>query len=279
MPELPEVETIKEALRKNIEGAIIRWVDVHCRKLRIPVPDCFEELLTGSRIIKVRRFAKYVVIDLDNGYSIIWHFGMSGKVKITNLMPSAPDKHDHIVIATSLGYLTFNDPRRFGLMTVVQTVDVKNCHFFRHIGLDPFDDKLDASYLETRLLHKKTSIKVSLLDQSLIAGIGNIYASEALYLAKISPLRPSNSLTFSEISTLLDAIRLTLKKAIEAGGSTLRDYRKPDGSMGYFQYQHSVYGKEGRPCPDCPLQKCPDGGIKKIVQGGRSTFYCNHLQK
>ena len=279
MPELPEVETIKEALKKNVEGALIRQVEVHCRSLRIPVPLCFEKTLAGCRITKVRRVAKYVIMDLDNGKSIVWHFGMSGKIKITDVLPSVPEKHDHVIIATSHGFVIFNDPRRFGLMTVIKTTDADACPLFRHIGPDPFDNKLDATYLETRLRHKKTPIKIALLDQSLIAGIGNIYASEALYLARISPLRPSSSLTFSEISALLEAIRLTLKKAIKAGGSTLRDYRKPDGSMGYFQYQHSVYGKEGQPCPDCPLQKCPDGGIKKIVQGGRSTFYCNHLQK
>ena len=231
MPELPEVETIKEALRKAVEGAVIQKVIVRNRKFRIPVPADFEDTLEGAAILKVYRIAKYAVLDLDNGFSVVWHFGMSGKVKITDTYPADLEKHDHIIIVTTRGILTFND-----------------------------------------------AIKIALLDQSIVNGIGNIYASEALYAARISPLRECCSLSKQEISNLINAVRKTLQKAIDAGGSTLRDYRKPDGSMGYFQHMHCVYGKAGQKCPDCSCNGCTEG-IKKIIQGGRSTFYCRHLQK
>lgn len=279
MPELPEVETIKEALRQAVDGAVIKEITVRCRSFRIPVPDNFENLLKGGRIAKIYRIAKYVVIDIDNGYSIVWHFGMSGRVKIAPTLPEVLDKHDHIVITTTAGYLIFNDARRFGLMICIKTPDVANYFRERHTGIDPLDDKLDGKYLAQLLQKRKTPIKTALLDQSLIAGIGNIYASEALYLAKISPLRLCSDLSEREICRLLEAVRVILRKAIAAGGSTLKDYRKPDGGMGYFQFQHNVYGKEGQKCPDCPHAACPCGGIKKIIQGGRSTYYCPHWQK
>ncbi len=279
MPELPEVETIKEALKKSVEGATITETKVYNRRFRIEVQPDFEQTITGSRIIRIYRRAKYALLELDNGYTVIWHFGMSGKVKIADMLPDLLDKHDHIVISTTQGYLIFNDARRFGLMVYARTASLSEHPLFFHTGIDPFDAALDADYLLAQLKGKKTPIKIALLDQSIINGIGNIYASEALYEARLSPLRESSSLSHTEAARLIKAIQTTLEKAIAAGGSTLRDYRKPDGSMGYFQHQHCVYGKEGQRCPNCTCNADRTGGIAKLVQGGRSTFYCPHLQK
>jgi formamidopyrimidine-DNA glycosylase len=175
--------------------------------------------------------------------------------------------------------LIYNDARRFGLLTYVKTNEIFSCHLFNHIGIDPFDTNLTPNYLMEKFKNKKTPIKIALLDQSIINGVGNIYASEALYEARISPFRESQSLTKNEISKLIEAIIKTLNKAIKAGGSTLRDYRKPDGSTGYFQNEHCVYNKTGQRCPNCICQTDITGGIAKSVQGGRSTFYCKTLQK
>ena len=278
MPELPEVETIKESMRKSLADATISSAKVYNRSLRQPVPDNFEKIVCKAKICRIYRIAKYALWELDNGYSIVWHFGMSGKVRITDTMPGVLEKHDHIVITTSKGILIYNDPRRFGLVTAVRTSQLKENPLFKNLGVDPFDDMLTPMYLESKLSGRHTPIKIALLDQSIICGIGNIYASEALFSAKISPLRASNSLTPKEQKTLIESVRLILRKAIAAGGSTLHDYKKPDGDIGYFQLQHAVYGKEGQQCLNgCRNKKCT--GIKKIIQGGRSTFYCPHWQK
>lgn len=278
MPELPEVETIKESMRKSLDGATINSAKVYNRSLRLPVPDNFEKTICKAKICRIYRIAKYALWELDNNYSVIWHFGMSGKVKITDKMPKVLEKHDHVVINTSQGNLIYNDPRRFGVVTIAKTSQLKTNPLFKNLGVDPFDDELTAGYLESKLKNRNTPIKIALLDQSVISGIGNIYASEALYEARISPLRGSRSLTTKERANLIEAVRLILRKAIAAGGSTLHDYKKPDGDIGYFQLQHAVYGKDGQACPNgCKNKKC--GGIRKIIQGGRSTYYCPHLQK
>ena len=279
MPELPEVETIKEALIKAVDHSVIRSVSVFNRNFRIPIPDDFEKLLTGQTISRIYRRAKYVIINLTNGISIVWHFGMSGRVRIISQKKVSLEKHDHVMICTDNCTLVFNDARRFGLITCMSSQDLEHSSIFAHVGIDPFDPQLDGEYLFSKIKYKHIPIKVALLDQSIICGIGNIYASEALYLARISPLRLCCAVSFEECSTLVVAVRDILKKAIRAGGSTLRDYRQPDGSMGYFQMQHAVYGKEGLRCPDCTCDCSLSGGIKKIVQAGRSTFYCDYLQK
>lgn len=279
MPELPEVETIKEALKKSVEGARIDSVIVRNKKFRQPVPDDFADTIKNGTITKIYRKAKYIVLDLDNGNSIIWHLGMSGKIKIISTHDYELEKHDHIILKTNRDTLIYNDARRFGLITSEKTSNINDISLFNKIGIDPFDENLNTDYLLGKLKNKKTPIKVSLLDQSIINGIGNIYASEALFEAGISPLRESCTITDNEASLLIKAIIKTLTKAIKAGGSTLRDYRKPDGSMGYFQNQHCVYSKEGKKCPDCTCNIAISGGIKKIVQGGRSTYYCTTKQK
>ncbi|MBE6454648.1 MAG: bifunctional DNA-formamidopyrimidine glycosylase/DNA-(apurinic or apyrimidinic site) lyase [Alphaproteobacteria bacterium] len=280
MPELPEVETIKNAIAKGIGNAIIENVEVRNRRLRVLVPNDLEDNITGAGILDYRRVAKYIVVDLDNGFSILWHMGMSGKVKISDVKPKNLDKHDHIIINTTKGCVIYNDPRRFGLFTCYKTDDLCKCSFLERIGLDPFDEMLTKEYLYACLQkRKKTPIKIVLLNQEVVVGIGNIYASEILYESRILPTRESGQISLDECDVLIQNTRKVLKKAIGAGGSTLRDYKRPDGSLGYFQNMHCVYNKTGQRCPNCICDTALTGGIKKSVMGGRSTFYCERLQK
>ena len=279
MPELPEVETIKNAVAKGIGKAKILSLEVRNSRLREEVPADIAQKIVGATIRDYRRIAKYIVVDLDNGLSLIWHMGMSGKVKITDSLPDL-EKHDHIIILTTNGYIIYNDPRRFGLFSYVASDELFKNRYFAKLGADPFDEKLNAEYLYDKLhKHLKAPIKISLLDQTIIAGIGNIYASEILYESRISPIRESGKISLEECDLLIKNTRKVLQKAIKAGGSTLRDYKKPNGSMGYFQQQHCVYNKTVLACPDCKCDIIKTKGIRRIVQGGRSTFYCESLQK
>lgn len=279
MPELPEVETIKTAIEKGIGNSNITKVTINNNRFREIIPDDFAAKITGAKIISYKRIAKYIVIGLDNGLSLIWHLGMSGRVKITEKTPKEFDKHDHVVIETTGGVLTYNDARRFGRLTYCPTDCLQDYKLFKKTGIDPFDEKLTGGYLHHKLSGKRIPIKLALLNQEIISGIGNIYASEALYCAGILPTRHADTLSESETEILIEAIRSVLKKAIRAGGSTLRDYRKPDGSLGYFQNEHCVYNKTGQRCPGCICNSEITGGIQKIVQGGRSTYYCPTKQK
>ena len=279
MPELPEVETIANALKKAISNAKILNTEIFCRRFRTDIPQNFEEQTKNATIINLKRIAKYIVLELDNNHSIIWHLGMSGKIKICNERPDVLQKHDHVVITTDKKIIIYNDARRFGLVDITESNNLLKHDVFKNMGIDPFDENLTSQYLHDKLKNKKIAIKVALLDQSIINGIGNIYASEALYLSRILPDREANSLSHDECESLIKAIRSVLDKAIQAGGSTLRDYVKPDGSTGYFQNQHCVYNKTGQRCPDCKCDFNKTKGIKKIIQGGRSTFYCPTLQK
>ena len=280
MPELPEVETIKSAVAKGIGKACIEDVIVRNYQLRQKIPADLPEKIRGATITGYKRIAKYMVIDLSCGLSLIWHMGMSGKIALCDNLPKELDKHDHVIIKTTNGFIIYNDPRRFGLFTYYRTDDLELCKIFKNTGVDPFAENLTPKYLFDKLQNKKkTPIKLALLDQSIIAGIGNIYASEILYETKISPLRLSADVSFDECKKIILNTQKVLQRAIAAGGSTLRDYKKPDGSLGYFQNQHCVYNKTGRPCPQCICDIKKTGGIKKIVQAGRSTFYCESLQK
>lgn len=280
MPELPEVETIKRAIVKGIGCSRINEVIIRNPHLRQKIPDDLAAKVMGAQIIGYQRLAKYILIHLDNGFSLIWHMGMSGKVKLCDELPKEFDKHDHVVIKTDNGFIIYNDPRRFGLLTYDLSNKLANNSLFKHCGIDPFDPDLTMQYLFERLQKKKKpAIKLALLDQAIIAGIGNIYASEILYESRISPLRSAAEITLDECGILISNSRKVLQRAIEAGGSTLRDYKKPDGSLGYFQNMHCVYNKTGQKCPDCSCDSPINCGIKKIVQGGRSTFYCERLQK
>ena len=277
MPELPEVETIKNAICKAIGYANIITVNVNDNRFRQIIPDDFAKKISGTKIVDYKRIAKYIIISLDNGYCIIWHLGMSGRVKICDTIPKL-EKHDHVVFETSNGIVIYHDPRRFGLLTYCKTDEIAKNKIFQNSGLDPFDERLTAQLLHEKLKNKKVAIKIALLDQKIISGIGNIYASEALFEAKILPTREALSLSLDECGALIDAVKNVLQKAILAGGSTLRDYKKPDGSLGYFQNQHCVYNKTGMPCPNCTCG-LKNGGIQKIVLGGRSTFFCSVKQK
>ncbi len=280
MPELPEVETIKRAIEKAISNARIEEVSIYNPNLRCKIPAELPEMVKGARILAYRRIAKYIVIDLSNGISLIWHMGMSGKVIIGDAVPNPLAKHDHVVIKTTNGIMIYNDPRRFGLFTYCKTSELPKSKIFGNTGIDPFDKNLTATYLMSKLkTKKKTNIKTALLEQNIIAGIGNIYASEILYKSRISPLRAAESISCEECKTIIEKTHEVLDMAIKAGGSTLHDYKKPDGSLGYFQNMHCVYNKTGQKCPDCVCDITKTGGIKKIVQNGRSTFFCESLQK
>ncbi len=279
MPELPEVETIKKAIEKGIGNAKILNIEIKNRRLRDNIPEDMEIKLKNATISSYERIAKYIVITLDNNISIIWHMGMSGKVKISDTLENI-DKHDHIIIETTNGWLVYNDPRRFGLFTYEKTSDILSNKYLKNLGIDPFDKKLTKEYLFIKLQKKKkTPIKVALLDQSIISGIGNIYASEILYETRILPSRLCENINEQECDLIITNTKKVLQKAINAGGSTLRDYKKPDGSLGYFQNMHCVYNKKGQKCPYCTCDINKTGGIKSSVMAGRSTFYCESLQK
>ena len=279
MPELPEVETIKNAVDKAVLGAVIEKVQVNNVNLRQKVPADFKKRIEGAKIVKLHRFAKYMLMDLDNNLTIIWHFGMSGKLRIEKNWPQTVQKHDHIIIATSKGILIYNDARRFGLVTLTETATLMQHGLLRHLGLEPWDRNLTAEYLLAKFAHKKCAVKLALLDQTIINGIGNIYASEILYLARILPQREAKSIDVAEANLIIKYTRQVLEAAIKAGGSTIHDYKRPDGDTGYFQESHCVYNKTGLRCPKCCCNIEKTGGIQKEVIGGRSTFYCITLQK
>lgn len=279
MPELPEVETIKNTVAQYAKGALITDVQVRQPRLRELIPADFAERIRGARIVDLRRIAKYMLMDLDNGLTIIWHFGMSGKIKTATSVPANPDKHDHLIMATDKGAIIYNDTRRFGLVTLTESAKLLQHHCFAHIGLDPWDERLTADYVAQKFKSKKCAVKLSLLNQEIICGIGNIYASEILYRARIRPDRASESITAAEINEIIKYTRMILEEAIKAGGSTIHDYRRPDGDTGHFQRHHCVYDKTGQRCPDCRCNLEKTKGIRKIIQGGRSTFYCPVLQK
>ena len=279
MPELPEVETIKKAVEKGIGNAKILNIEIRNRNLREKIPCDLEQILKNATIIKHDRIAKYIVMTLDNGFCIIWHMGMSGKVKISDTMPVL-EKHDHVIMQTSNGFVIYNDPRRFGLFTYCRVNEISSNKFLKNLGKDPFDEGLTEDYLyEILQKKKKTPIKVALLDQSVIAGIGNIYASEILYESEILPFRLCGNVSKKDCKLIIKNTQKVLQKAIDAGGSTLRDYKKPDGSLGYFQNMHCVYNKKGQKCPHCTCDINKTGGIKSVTMAGRSTFYCESLQK
>lgn len=279
MPELPEVETVKNGIAGFAGQARILKVEIRNRQLREKIPEDTEQKITGAVITGLRRIGKYIVVDLDNNLCLIWHLGMSGRIKTFGQAPAQIQKHDHISIETTAGWLIYNDPRRFGLFTYVEKEQLFQSKYLCKMGIDPFDQRLNAAYLSAKLRQRKTPVKEALLNQNIINGIGNIYASEILYAAGISPLRPAASLSPRECAALVDCTRKVLQKAVDNGGSTLRDYHKPDGSLGYFQNLHCVYNKTGQRCPNCKCNPEETGGIKKLVQAGRSTFYCPTLQK
>jgi len=268
MPELPEVETVRRGLEGALKGAVIRKVILRRKNLRIPFPEGMAKRLEGQKIISIDRRAKYLLFYLDGVDVLISHLGMTGRF-ICHPTQVAGSGHDHVIIELGDGRtLIYNDARRFGLMTITPKNALKTHPLLAEMGPEPFDKAFSATYLKTELAKRKIPIKVALMDQKLVVGVGNIYASEALFLAKINPQKPANKIPQNTIETLIISIQKTLQNAIDSGGSSLRDFLHVSGEAGYFQHHFNVYGRKGKPCFQCGTP------IRGMGLSGRSTFYC-----
>ncbi|MDF1793538.1 MAG: bifunctional DNA-formamidopyrimidine glycosylase/DNA-(apurinic or apyrimidinic site) lyase [Thalassobaculaceae bacterium] len=276
MPELPEVETVMRGLSARMDGRVLAEVEVRRPDLRWPLPERMGPRLTGRRILGLRRRAKYILIDLDDGTSWMIHLGMSGRMLISDGPKPALEPHDHVVFRTDDGtWVRFNDARRFGMMDLWPTEDVERHKLLKGIGPEPLGNAFSGPALESALAGKYTPIKAALLDQKVVAGVGNIYACEALHRSAISPRRLALNVWGSRAERLADAVKSVLTEAIAAGGSSLRDHRQVSGELGYFQHTFRVYDREGE---GCPSPGC-SGTVKRLVQSGRSTFYCPRCQR
>lgn len=283
MPELPEVETVRRGLLPVMEGHVIARATVNRDGLRWPFPPDMAARLSGARVTALRRRSKYILADLSNDETLLIHLGMSGRMLISGQMLGsfhhdhpAPQKHDHVVLDMESGArVIFNDARRFGAMDLLSTARADSHPLLAALGPEPLGNAFDESYLIGRLKGRNTPIKSALLDQQIIAGLGNIYVCETLFRARISPQTKAGALTERQVAGLVPLIREVLAEAIEAGGSSLRDFRQADGELGYFQHSFQVYGREGQPCatPGCQAT------IGRIVQSGRSSFYCPTCQR
>jgi formamidopyrimidine-DNA glycosylase len=281
MPELPEVETVRRGLAPVMEGAVIERAEVNRPDLRWPLPERMADRLTGARVTALRRRSKYILADLDRGETLLIHLGMSGRMLISGAMLGqfhhdhpAPQKHDHVVLHMEGGArITFNDARRFGAMDLKPTGGTHP--LLAGLGPEPFGNDFNEPYLATRLAGRRTPIKSALLDQRIVAGLGNIYVCETLFRARISPLTLAGDLTETAVYGLVPIIREVLAEAIDAGGSSLRDFRQANGELGYFSKHFQVYDREGDPCetPGCP------SAITRTVQSGRSSFWCPTCQR
>jgi formamidopyrimidine-DNA glycosylase len=302
VPELPEVETVRSGLEPVLRGRRFVRVEQRRRDLRFPLPDRFAERLTGRRITRLDRRAKYILVHLDKGEVLAVHLGMTGRFSVQ--LPPAPSprtsrgegiqlgdytydhghdaKHDHLVFTISGGaVVTYNDARRFGYMTLIPTAEIEQDAFFRGLGVEPLSDDLNAAYLARRACGKKVDLKAFLMDQRIIAGLGNIYVCEALFRAGLDPWKGAARLATKTgkptpaAERLVPEIKAVLADAIRAGGSTLRDYKQANGDIGSFQKEFAVYGREGEPCarPGCR------GTVRRKTQGGRSTFFCPACQR
>ena len=283
MPELPEVETVRRGLMPAILGQVIFMAEVNRPDLRWRFPKNMAKRLTGARVTALRRRSKYILMDLDRGETLIIHLGMSGRMlisgpKLGNFFTEHPaaEKHDHVVFHMENGArITFNDARRFGAMDLATTPEVENHKFLTSLGPEPLGNSFNESYLKGALTAKNTPIKTALLDQRIIAGLGNIYVCEVLYRSKILPTHKATTLSKLAIGKIVPTIREVLEEAIAAGGSSLKDYRQTGGELGYFQHNFQVYGREGEPCKE----KVCKGIIKRITQSGRSSFFCPQCQR
>lgn len=281
MPELPEVETVRRGLEPVMAGHVIARAEVRREGLRWPFPPDMAARLTGARVTALGRRSKYILADLDRGETLLIHLGMSGRMLISGTALGkfhhhhpAPEKHDHVVLTMQEGArITFNDARRFGAMDLFATGAVHP--LLAKLGPEPLGNAFHEAYLVAALAAKNTPIKSALLDQRIVAGLGNIYVCEALYRAGIHPARKAGAISAARVAGLVPIIRAVLTDAIAAGGSSLRDYRQADGELGYFQHSFQVYGREGEPCP---TEGC-GGTVRRIVQAGRSSFYCPHCQR
>ncbi len=283
MPELPEVETVRRGLEPSMSDAVIVQADINRPDLRWPFPDRMAERLTDRRVTGLRRRSKYILADLDSGETLLIHLGMSGRMTVSGdplgqfaHTHPAREKHDHVVFHMDNGArVTFNDPRRFGAMDLLNTTTAETHPLLAKIGPEPLGNNFNEDYLVAQLKSRNTPIKSALLDQRIVAGLGNIYVCEALFRAKISPTRKAGQISAPRIRSLVPIIREVLSDAIAAGGSSLKDFRQADGELGYFQHSFDVYGREDAPChtPECR------GVISRITQAGRSSFYCAQCQR
>ncbi|TQV76350.1 bifunctional DNA-formamidopyrimidine glycosylase/DNA-(apurinic or apyrimidinic site) lyase [Denitrobaculum tricleocarpae] len=287
MPELPEVETVMRGLRVRLDGRRLVKVTQRRANLRFPFPDNFAQRLTGRRVESLSRRAKYILMQLDDGQVLLCHLGMSGRMVIIDAQDlkdgaSRWEKHDHVIFETDLGdEIRFNDARRFGAMDLIDGAQLEEHKLLRGIGPEPLSNAFNGPELARRLEGKRSPIKAALLDQKVVAGLGNIYVCEALHIAGLSPKRQAYTVQGQRAEKLVAAIRDVLGRAIEAGGSSLRDYVQADGELGYFQHDWVVYGREGESCRRCAADS---GGknevpIKRLVQSNRSTFYCARCQR
>lgn len=288
MPELPEVETIRRGLAPRVEGHLLSRLIARRPDLRIPFPENFASRVEGRRVISVDRRAKYLLWHLDDDTVLVIHLGMSGRLSIIDPCRQEPPhsgkdiarvgagRHDHVVFYLDDGtVIVFTDPRRFGLMTLIEFSGLSEHSLFRDLGPEPLANNFDSTALSAAIRGRRTPIKAALLDQKVVAGLGNIYVCEALYRASISPRRSAATVAGKRAERLVPHIRDVLTEAIAAGGSTLKDYAQADGELGYFQRDHAVYGREGEPCPGCTCES----GVRRIVQSNRSTFYCPVRQR
>lgn len=283
MPELPEVETVRRGLAPVMEGGVIARAQVNRPDLRRPFPPDMAARLAGRGVLGLRRRSKYILADLTSGETLLIHLGMSGRMLISGdplgrfvAEHPAPEKHDHVILHMENGArITFNDPRRFGAMDLIRTEGAELHPLLAHLGPEPLGNDFNEDCLAAALGGRNTPIKSALLDQRIVAGLGNIYVCEVLFRAGISPRRKAGSLGAAAAAALVPVIRDVLNEAIEAGGSSLRDFRQADGELGYFQHGFDVYGREGQPCraPGCT------GTVQCIAQSGRSSFYCPQCQR
>lgn len=283
MPELPEVETVRRGLAPAMEGVVIERADVNRPDLRWPFPERMAERLTGQRVERLRRRSKYILADLSGGETLLIHLGMSGRMTVSGdplgqfvHHHPMPQKHDHVVFHMANGArITFNDPRRFGAMDLMPTATAEQHKLLAVLGPEPLGNDFNETYLIDAFRGRSTPVKAALLDQRIVAGLGNIYVCEALYRARVSPRRKAGQISAGRVRALVPVIRTVLAEAIEAGGSSLRDFRQADGELGYFQHSFDVYGREGQPCR---TEGC-GAEIRRITQSGRSTFYCAQCQR
>ncbi len=283
MPELPEVETVRTGLAPVMEGVVIAQADVNRPNLRWPFPENMAERLSGQRVERLRRRSKYILADLSSGETLLIHLGMSGRMLVSgdplgqfvHDHPAA-QKHDHVVFHMENGArITFNDPRRFGAMDLLETATAEQHKLLAALGPEPLSNDFHDSVLIEAFKNRNMPVKTALLDQRIVAGLGNIYVCEVLFRAGISPKRKAGQVAAARVAAMVPIIRTVLEEAIDAGGSSLKDFRQADGELGYFQHSFDVYGREGEPCRS---EGCCDT-ITRAVQSGRSSFYCPTCQR
>jgi len=280
MPELPEVETIRRGLALKLQGRRLIRVQQNRPDLRFPLPPDFVPRLEGRRVCVVKRRAKYLLIDMEDETVLLTHLGMTGRMLVNRREETVSEPHDHVILETDDGWVVrFNDARRFGMMDLADRSTVAEHPLLAGLGPEPLEPEFNGPALAAALAGRSTNLKAALLDQRVVAGLGNIYVSESLYRARLSPRRRAGTVSGPRAEQLAAAIKSVLKEAVEAGGSSLRDYVQTSGELGYFQERWAVYDREGQACPGCDCNLRRTGGVRRIVQSGRSTFYCPGRQR